>query len=69
MNLDILKNHADKLGLNNQSFKTVKQAFDKALKDSSQLDTIIVTGSFFVVSDLKNNLFLYFKIIYYADRI
>tara|TARA_E500000331_G_scaffold226127_1_gene216459 strand:- start:6793 stop:8007 length:1215 start_codon:yes stop_codon:yes gene_type:complete len=57
LNLDILKNHADKLGLNNQSFKTVKQAFNKALKDSSQLDTIIVTGSFFVVSDLKNNLF------------
>ncbi len=57
LSINILRNHSNKLGLKNQSFDTVKQAFDKALKDSSQNDTIIVTGSFFVISDLKNNFF------------
>ena len=56
MNLKTLCFYADKLNIKYQKFKSVISAYTKALKDSNKDETIIIMGSFFIISDLKNNL-------------
>ena len=48
---------AEKLGLKYQTFKTVENAYKKAISDSNKVDTIMVTGSnylFSQINDLNN---------------
>ena len=55
--VDVLKNYAEKLGLKYQTFKTVENAYKKAISDSNKADTIMVTGSnylFSQINDLNN---------------
>lgn len=57
MGVDILKDYAEKLGLKYQTFKTVENAYKKAISDSNKVDTIMVTGSnylFSQINDLNN---------------
>ena len=57
MSVDVLKNYAEKLGLKYQTFKTVENAYKKAISDSNKADTIMVTGSnylFSQINDLNN---------------
>ena len=57
MSVDILKDYAEKLGLKYQTFKTVENAYKKAISDSNKVDTIMVTGSnylFSQINDLNN---------------
>ena len=55
--LDKLEKHADKLKIDYKSFDSPNCAFQKALKDSFKDDTIIVTGSNYLFSEitLENN--------------
>jgi dihydrofolate synthase/folylpolyglutamate synthase len=48
---NVLAGEAKKLGLNGESFSTVKKALDAAKKNSSSDDFILVTGSAFVVAE------------------
>ena len=57
MSVDVLKDYAEKLGLKYQTFKTVENAYKKAISDSNSADTIMVTGSnylFSQINDLNN---------------
>ena len=57
MSVDVLKDYAEKLGLKYQTFKTVENAYKKAISDSNKVDTIMVTGSnylFSQINDLNN---------------
>ena len=57
MSVDVLKDYAEKLGLKYQTFKTVENAYKKAISDSNKADTIMVTGSnylFSQINDLNN---------------
>ena len=57
MSVDVLKDYVEKLGLNYQTFKTVENAYKKAISDSNKVDTIMVTGSnylFSQINDLNN---------------
>ena len=57
MSVDVLKDYAKKLGLKYQTFKTVENAYKKAILDSNKVDTIMVTGSnylFSQINDLNN---------------
>ena len=57
MQLDKLEKYADQLKMDYQSFDSTNSAFQKASKDSSKDDTIIVTGSNYLFSEinLENN--------------
>ena len=57
MQLDKLEKYADQLKMDYQSFDSTNSAFQKAYKDSSKDDTIIVTGSNYLFSEinLENN--------------
>lgn len=50
----LLKDIADDLGLNSQVFSNVNDALEKALEESQISDIIYVGGSTFVVADIKN---------------
>ena len=54
MSVDILKDYAEKLGLKYQTFKTVENAYKKAISDSNKVDTIMVTGSNYLFSQINN---------------
>ena len=57
MSVDVLKDYVEKLGLNYQTFKTVENAYKKAILDSNKVDIIMVTGSnylFSQINDLNN---------------
>ena len=57
MSVVVLKDYAEKLGLKYQTFKTVENAYKKAISDSNKVDTILVTGSnylFSQINDLNN---------------
>ena len=57
MSVDVLKDYVEKLGLKYQTFKTVENAYKKAISDSNKVDTIMVTGSnylFSQINDLNN---------------
>ena len=57
MSVDVLKDYVEKLGLKYQTFKTVENAYKKAILDSNKVDTIMVTGSnylFSQINDLNN---------------
>ena len=57
MSVDVLKDYAEKLGLKYQTFKTVENAYKKAISDSNKVDIIMVTGSnylFSQINDLNN---------------
>ena len=57
MSVVVLKDYAEKLGLKYQTFKTVENAYKKAISDSNKVDTIMVTGSnylFSQINDLNN---------------
>ncbi len=57
MQLDKLEKYADQLKMDYQSFESTISAFQKAYKESSKDDTIIVTGSNYLFSEinLENN--------------
>ena len=57
MQLDKLEKYANKLKIDYKSFDSTSSAFQKALKDSSENDTILVTGSNYLFSEinLENN--------------
>ena len=57
MHLDKLEKYADQLKIDYQSFDSTSSAFQKASKDSSKDDTIVVTGSNYLFSEitLENN--------------
>ncbi|MGN1376437.1 MAG: bifunctional folylpolyglutamate synthase/dihydrofolate synthase [Prevotella sp.] len=48
---NIIKNIGDRLGLHSKAFKSVKDAFDAAMKDSVPDDFIFIGGSSYIVSD------------------
>ena len=57
MSVDVLKDYVEELGLKYQTFKTVENAYKKAISDSNKVDTIMVTGSnylFSQINDLNN---------------
>ncbi len=57
MSVYVLKDYAEKLGLKYQTFKTVENAYKKAISDSNKVDIIMVTGSnylFSQINDLNN---------------
>ena len=57
MSVDVLKDYVEKLGLKYQTFKTVENAYKKAISDSNKADIIMVTGSnylFSQINDLNN---------------
>ena len=53
----LLEKYADKLKIDYQSFDSTNSAFQKASRDSSKDDTILVTGSNYLFSEinLENN--------------
>ena len=57
MQLDKLEKYANKLKIDYKSFDSTYSAFQKAFKDSSKNDTILVTGSNYLFSEinLENN--------------
>ena len=57
MQLDKLEKYANQLKIDYESFDSTNSAFQKAYKDSSKDDTIIVTGSNYLFSEinLENN--------------
>lgn len=57
LNLHVLCKNAEMLGLNYESFDNVKSAYNQALTDSNKNDTILVTGSFYLISDLQDYFF------------
>ena len=54
MSVDVLKDYAEKLGLKYQTFKTVENAYKKAISDSNKVDTIMVTGSNYLFSQIND---------------
>ena len=53
MSVVVLKDYAEKLGLKYQTFKTVENAYKKAISDSNKVDTIMVTGSNYLFSQIN----------------
>ena len=53
MQLDKLEKYADKLKIDYQSFDSTNSAFQKASRDSSKDDTIVVTGSNYLFSEIN----------------
>ena len=54
MSVDVLKDYVEKLGLKYQTFKTVENAYKKAISDSNKVDTIMVTGSNYLFSQIND---------------
>ena len=54
MSVDVLKDYVEKLGLKYQTFKTVENAYKKAISDSNKADTIMVTGSNYLFSQIND---------------
>ena len=54
MSVYVLKDYAEKLGLKYQTFKTVENAYKKAISDSNKVDTIMVTGSNYLFSQIND---------------
>ena len=54
MSVVVLKDYAEKLGLKYQTFKTVENAYKKAISDSNKVDTIMVTGSNYLFSQIND---------------
>ena len=54
MSVDVLKDYVEELGLKYQTFKTVENAYKKAISDSNKVDTIMVTGSNYLFSQIND---------------
>lgn len=51
IDVNVIKNTGDSLGLQSKTFESVKDAFDTAMKESDSSDFIFVGGSSYIVSD------------------